>query len=247
MGLNTFILSQSGGSEGIGFAIPSNIVKAIFEQIRKDGHVHRGQVGIRAQSITPSLAQGLGLTRDTGVLVADVTPDGPADDAGVKIGDIILTMDGKPMENARQFEVNVYRHTVGQEIKLKVLRDTGELELLLEVTERDDDPQRFADLVDPEKNQVKRLGILCIEVNEKVAALLPDLRKPYGVVVAARIGAMANASDLQPGDVIHEINGAPISTIAALRETLDKAKADTPLVLQVERDGKLMYQVLELE
>src|SRR5262249_15457526 len=130
---------------------------------------------------------------------------------------------------------------------LTVQRDTQQLELLLEVTERDDDPLRFADLVDPEKNQVKRLGILCIEVNEKVSALLPDLRKKYGVVVAARVGSGSSAGDLQPGDVIHEINGAPISTIAALRDTLDRAKRDTPLVMQVERDGKMMYQVLELE
>jgi serine protease Do len=247
MGVNTFILSQSGGSEGIGFAIPSNIVKNVFDQIRKDGHVHRGQVGIHAQSITPGLAQGLGLLRDNGVLVADVTPDGPADDAGVKIGDIILAMDGKPMENARQFEVNVYRHSVGQKIKLTVLRDTGPLDLPVEVTETEDDPQRFADLVDPEKNQIKKLGILGIEVNEKVIELLPDLRKKYGVVVAARIASGLGVGDLQPGDVIHEINGAPISTIAALRDTLDKAKPDTPLVLQVERDGKLMYQVIDLE
>jgi serine protease Do len=247
MGVNTFILSQSGGSEGIGFAIPSNIVKSIFDQIRKDGHVHRGQVGIRAQSLTPALAQGLDLSRDSGVLVADVTPEGPADEGGVKVGDIILAMDGKPMENARQFEVNVYRHTLGQEIKLTVLRDNDALDLKVSVEERDDDPQRFADLVDPEKNQVKRLGILGIEVTQKVAALLPDLRKHYGIVVAARIASAAGVGDLQPGDVIHEINGAPISTIAALRETLDRAKPDTPLVLQVERDGKLMYQVLELE
>jgi serine protease Do len=246
MGVNTFILSQSGGSEGIGFAIPSNIVKNIFEQIRKDGHVHRAQLGIRAQSLTPSLAQGLGLPRDNGVLVSDVAPDSAAEEAGVKIGDIILALNQKPMENARQFEVNVYRQTVGQDVKLTVLRDDRELDLKVAVTERDDDPQRFADLVDPEKNQIKRLGILAIEIGPKILQLLPDLRKPYGVVVAARI-ASAPGGDLQPGDVIHEINGAPISTIVALRETLDNAKPDTPLVLQVERDAKMMYQVIELE
>jgi serine protease Do len=247
MGVNTFILSQSGGSEGIGFAIPSNIVKAVFDQIRKDGHVHRGQVGIRAQSLTPALAQGLGLARDNGVLVADVTPDGPADEAGIKIGDIILSLDGKPMENARQFEVNVYRHSVGQKIKLAVLRDNGQLDIPVEVTERDDDPQRFADLVDPEKNQIKRLGILGIEISKKIAELLPDMRKPYGVVVAARIASGPSPGDLQLGDIIHEINSTPISTIQALRQTLDTAKPDTPLVFQIERDGKMMYQVVELE
>ena len=103
------------------------------------------------------------------------------------------------------------------------------------------------DSVDPEKNQVRKLGILGIEVTKKVSELLPDLRKPYGVVIAARIASVPVAAELQPGDVIHEINGAPIATIDALREVLDKQKPDTPLVLQVERDGKMMYQVLELE
>jgi serine protease Do len=238
MGINTFILSQSGGSEGIGFAIPSNIVRTIFDQIRQDGHVHRGQVGIHAQSLTPDLAAGLGLTRETGVLVGDVTPDGPAEEAGVKIGDIILSLDGKPMENARQFEVV-------KTVKLTVERDGQQLTLEVAVVEQDDDPQRFADLVDPEKNQIKRLGILGIEISPKVADLLPDLRKPYGVVVAARIATAP--SDLQPGDVIHEINGTPVTTIAALRDAMDRHRPGTALVLQVERDGKLTYRTLDIE
>jgi S1-C subfamily serine protease len=127
-----------------------------------------------------------------------------------------------------------------------VLRDAEQLDLPVSVTERDDDPQRFADLVDPEKNQVRKLGILGIEVTPKVSALLPDLRKPYGVVVAARIAASPVAGELQPGDVIHEINGEPIATIVALREALDK-KADAAMVFQVERDGKMMYLVMEIE
>ena len=217
VGINTFILSQSGGSEGLGFAIPSNIVTSMFEQIRKEGHVHRGQMGVRAQSVTAALSSGLGLSRESGVLAADVAPDGPAEEAGLKIGDIILAMNGKPMENARQFDVNVYRHSVGDSIKLTVLRDAQQLELTVEVGERDDDPQRFADLVDPEKNQVRKLGILGVEITEKLSALLPELRKPYGVVVAARIGSGPVAAELQPGDIIHEINGAPIATIEALR------------------------------
>ena len=247
VGINTFILSQSGGSEGIGFAIPSNIVKTVFEQIRQDGHVHRGQVGVRAQTLTPALAQGLGIPRDSGVLVGDVTPAGPAEQAGLRIGDVILAMDGKPMENARQFEVNVYRHSVGDKLRLALLRGGRQLEMQVAVDEREDDPQRFADLVDAEKNQIRKLGILGIEITAKVSELLPDLRRPYGVVVAARIAGAPNAADLQPGDVIHGINGAPIATIAALRDLLEKQKADTQLVMQVERDGKMMYQVLELE
>jgi len=247
MGINTFILTQSGGSEGIGFAIPSNIVKNVFDQIVKDGHVHRGQIGIHAQTLTPELAAGLSLARDNGVLVGDVTPDGPADEAGVKIGDIVLALDGKPMENARQLEVNLYRHAIGQKVTLTIWRNDGQLEVPVAVIERDDDPQRFADLVDPEKNQVKRLGILGIEISKKVAELLPDLRKPYGVVVAAKIGGSPNGAALQPGDVIHEINGNPVTTIQALREAMDSQKPGVALVLQIERDGKLQYETVELE
>ena len=247
MGINTFILSQSGGSEGIGFAIPSNIVKNVFDQILKDGHVHRGQIGIHAQTLTPELAAGLSLMRNNGVLVGDVTPDGPADEAGVKVGDVVLALDGKPMENARQLEVNLYRQPIGQKIKLTLLRNDSELEVPVEVIERDDDPQRFADLVDPDKNQVKRLGILGIEIDKKVAALLSDLRKPYGIVVAAKVAGAPGASILQPGDVIHEINGGPITSIDALRKSLDAMRPGVAFVMQIERDGKLRYETMELE
>ncbi len=118
VGINTFILSQSGGSEGIGFAIPSNIVKTVYAQIRKEGHVHRGEIGISAQTITPALAKGLSLPRDWGVLVADVEPDGPAESAGVKVGDMILSVNGKPMENARQLQVDVYQRAMGDKLHL---------------------------------------------------------------------------------------------------------------------------------
>ncbi len=95
VGINTFILSESGGSEGLGFAIPSNIVSTVYTQLRKEGHVHRGKIGIYVQTITPAIAEGLGLTRDWGVLVGDVAPDGPADKAGVKVGDVVLTANGR--------------------------------------------------------------------------------------------------------------------------------------------------------
>lgn len=104
VGINTFILSESGGSEGLGFAIPSNMVTAVYTQLRKEGHVHRGKIGIYVQTITPALSEGLGLARDWGVLVGDVTPEGPADRAGVKPGDVVETLNGRTMRNARQLE-----------------------------------------------------------------------------------------------------------------------------------------------
>src|SRR5262245_30615806 len=113
MGINSFILTQSGGSEGIGFAAPSNIVRNVYEQIRRTGKVHRGAIGVSAQTVTPTLAAGLGLAQPWGAVLADVAPRGPAAAAGLAIGDVVLTLDGKPLENGRQLEVNLYRHAVG--------------------------------------------------------------------------------------------------------------------------------------
>jgi S1-C subfamily serine protease len=119
VGINTFILSQSGGNEGIGFAAPSNIVRNVFDQIRRTGKVRRGTIGVHAQTITPELAAGLGLTTDWGVILGDVLPGGPADRAGLREGDVVLTLNGKVMENARQMEVNLYRQVVDERLPVK--------------------------------------------------------------------------------------------------------------------------------
>ena len=248
MGINTFILSQSGGSEGIGFAIPSNIVKNVYTQIRKEGHVHRGQIGLYAQTITPALASGLGLTQDWGVLVGDVIPEGPADAAGVKVNDIILSLNGKPMENARQLEVNVYGQPANEKVKLELLRGTDKLTVDVPVAEGPHDPERFSDMVSPENNLIQRLGILCIPIDKKLAQMLPDLRNAYGLVVAAG-GArdLTTGTGLEVGDVIYSVNGTPMTTVEALRKKLDEFKPGDAPVFQIERSGRLLYVAIELE
>ncbi len=248
MGINTFILSQSGGSEGLGFAIPSNIVRSVYDQLRKEGHVHRGMIGLYAQTITPSLVKGLQLQRDWGVLVSDVLPGGPADTAGVKIGDIVLSLNGKAMENARQLDVNVYREAMHEKVRLELLRGTQRVSAEVPVIDVPGDPERFADMVTPAKNLVQRLGVLGIGIDKEIAAMVPDLRNPYGVIVAAgRAIDVSSGTGLKPGDVIYSVDGQPIRTVVDLRQKLEPMKTgDTP-VLQIERSGHMMFVTAEVQ
>jgi len=249
VGINTFILSQSGGSEGIGFAIPSNMVNIVYDQLRREGHVHRGRIGIAVQTITPTISQGLELPRDWGVLVGDVTPDGPADKAGVKIGDLVLTLNGRTMRTARQLESYIYRSPMKGKITLEVQRGSDQLTITVPVIDSVDDPQRFADMVNPEDNLVRQLSILAIGIDKDLAAMLPGLRNSYGVVVAAGSTStdLTSGTGLQPGDVIYSVNGSPVSSVEALRKKLDRYKSGDSVVTQIERSGHLLYVPVELE
>jgi serine protease Do len=246
VGINTLIMSQSGGSEGIGFALPSNIVKTIYDQLRTDGHVHRGRIGIHAQNITPGLSQGLKLPRQTGVILADVDPDGPGDKAGLKVGDIVIALDGRPIDNSRQLEVRIYNQLVRHKVTVGVLRDGKPLSFTVPVVERVDDPFRFADLVDPTKNQVSKLGILAIPVTDELAEMLPDLRYPHGLIVAAR-SSEAAANGLKPGDVIFSLNRIPLVSVAELQASLEQMKPGDAAVLQVQRSDRLMYLLVDID
>ncbi len=241
VGINTLIASHAGGSEGIGFAAPSNIVRTVFEQIRARGRVHRGSIGVRAQTVTPVLATGLGLAQDWGVVAADVTPEGPAERAGLHVGDLVLTLNGKILENGRQFDVNVYRRAVGDTVKLDIQRGSQKLAIEVNVVERTEDPGRFEVLVTPDKNLVPRLGILAIELDSDVRALLPKLRGEDGVVVAALTGGGSLEDGPQPEDVIYAFNGVTIRSLAELRTAAEKLKSGDPVVLQVERKGHLLF------
>ena len=246
VGINTFIYSQSGGSEGIGFAAPSNIVRNVFDQIRRTGRVHRGEIGVRVQTVTPALAAGLGLRQDWGVVLSDVPPDGAAARAGLRIGDLVVKLDGKVMENARQLEVDLYPRMPGGSVTLEVLRGAERLTYVVTVVERLGDPERFADRVSPERNSVARLGVLALDLDETVAQMLPPLRARAGVVVATADGR-TGPDPLLPGDVIYSVNQEPVSGVESLRQALDRVRSGGPVVLEVERGGELRFLILEPE
>lgn len=248
VGINTFILSQSGGSEGIGFAAPSNIARAVFMQLRKSGQVRRGGIDVYAQSISPELAEGLNLANDWGVILGDVFPGGSAARAGLKEGDVILTLNGKVVENARQLEVNIYRYAIGEQVSLEVLRGTEKVKVDVAVAARDPDPERFSASVSVEKNRVQRFGILGITLDPKIAQQLPPLRKHAGVLVAARVStAFPGEEQLLPGDVIYAVGRSSVTDLESLRSLVSGLDGSRPAVVQLERQGKVRYLPVWLE
>jgi serine protease Do len=247
VGVNTLILSQSGGNEGIGFAAPANIVRAIFDQIRSTGRVRRGEIGARTQTLTPVLAEALGLAHRDGVVVSDVHPQGPAAAAGLQIGDVVLALDGKPMENARQLLVNLYPRPPGTSVRLDVLRGSRALSVTPTIRERRGDPASIARLVTPEKNLIAELGVLVLDLDERVRPLLPPLRASAGVVVAGGSADVPFGSDpLLPGDVIYAGNGKQLTSIAGLKSLLSGMAPGQPLAFQVERAGELRFVAVEV-
>jgi serine protease Do len=248
VGINTFILSESGGSQGLGFAIPSTVVEFAYAQLRRYGHLHRSLIGAEMQDITPGLAAGLKLAREEGVIVSDVVPDGPADKAGLKIGDIVLSLDSRAIGSVPLASMIISTRPGDATIDAEVLRGTERVNLRIPVIEEHSQADESLDLSDPSKALVARLGIFGVEINDQLAEQLPGLRIPSGVIVAAMAASLLEVeTDLKAGDIIHALNGQKIETLDELRAALKAMPTGAPGVLQVERDQKLMYITFEMD
>jgi serine protease Do len=240
-GINTMIYSESGGNEGIGFAIPANLAKEMYERLRTNPRIRRGVIGVIPETITQRLGTALGLDRDSGVILSDVAPHGPADAAGLQTGDVVLTVDGKPMSEARDFTLAVFERAPGGTLKLEIQRGKQTLAKNVAIIERDSTPSRLEDQADYATALVRQLGILAVTVDEKVTPILPNLRRLSGVAVAAVPAEYAGLNPgLTAGDVIYELNNRRLATVADLRDAL-KDKSGQPIAMLVERQGQLVY------
>ena len=192
VGVNTFILSQSGGNEGLGFAIPSATVRTAFRQLKQFGQLRRQEIGMSLQTITPTMAAALGLVRNYGVIVSDVWPGGPAAAAGLEVGDILVSVDGQVADNLPTVSYNFRLRDSTENVQLVVLRGGTEKRLSIAPVEQRSEFDSLFAMADPEKSLVTELGILGVEIDRRIAATAKQLRDPYGIIVVARAAGSAS-------------------------------------------------------
>ncbi len=252
IGVNTAIFSQTGGSVGIGFAIPASLARNVTESLRQFGEVRRGWLGVRIQTVTEELAESrLQLPEATGALVASVTPGGPAEAAGIKPGDVVLTFDGREVENMRRLPRMVAETAIGKDVEVVVWRNGERRTLKVELGQLDDTVLARASAVE-EPEELDQIGDLGLSV----ARLSPELRQRYelpqesGGVVITEVDQSGSAAEkgLQPGDVILEVDQESVSTPADVAERIRKARDDgyNVVTLLIQREGGQQWFALRL-
>ena len=249
VGINTFILSDSGGSQGLGFAIPSALVGMAYSKLRRYGHLHRGEIGILLQTITPTLAAGLELPQDYGAMISDVQPGSPAAAAGLRIADVVVAVDGEPIASVPRLGFLLFTRSAGDVVRFTVKRADGMYTADVTVVERAHDFDRLTDRIDPARSLVPQLGILAVDLTPDTGAMMPAVRVPCGVIVVGRTPDTAESADsgLAAGDTIYAINRTAIASVAELREAVAALAPHAPVVLQIERSGQIVFLAFELD
>lgn len=234
VGINTAIASRSGGYQGIGFAIPINMAKNVRDQLLNDGKVHRGFLGILIQPFTPDLAKSFGLAGTKGVLIGDVTEDSPASKAGLKSGDVIVELNGRPVERAGAFRNHVAMFTPGTDVTLTVLRDGQHKKITVKLGELPS-KQELARNGSPQEESVDSLGLAVQALTPELAERLGYSDQEKGVVVSkvAR-GSLAGLAGMRPGVLIVEVNRQQVETVEAFKQALDKSRESGVLLLMVK-------------
>jgi serine protease Do len=246
IGINTFIIGGSGRNQGLGFAVPAAVVRYVYEQLRSHGVVRQSLVGVLAQTITPTLAQGLGLSRGYGIMISDVLPGSQAEDAGLRPQDIVTSVDGASVSALPYAAALMYLHDPTVPFDVTVLRGQQTLQFQVPAVEVDD--RAYGDIsIDPHESLISELGIFGKTVNPTLA-LQNGLRSKTGIyVVATTAGDEHSGAGLAPGDVIASLNGVPILGMHELRRALDELTGSKPAIVQIERRGRFLYIERELE
>ena len=248
IGINTLMLSEGGGSEGLGFAIPAAIVNFDYRNLRKSGHVQRVAIGARMQNITPTLAGGLGLARSWGAMISDIAAGGAAEAAGLQVDDIVLAIDGRPILGLPDFMTALYLHPADQVLKIDVLRGVNPVSFNVSVKVYHENIDDLADIPGLQKSLVRKLNIFVTDLDVEVRPLLYGTRSDSGVVVVAQTsGPNAVDTGLETGDIIRAIDRTALQTTSQFETLVRNLRSGDPVVLQVERKGKLQYLAFEME
>jgi serine protease Do len=244
VGINSAIYSRSGGNIGIGFASPINIAKDLLPDLESHGRVTRGWLGVLIQKVTPEIAESLGLRDTSGALVADVTKGGPAKEAGIQVGDVIVEFDGSAVKESVDLPLLVARTAVGKTVTVKVLRGNGEKAIEVKVQQLQEDDVEVSRGPDTAED----FGLAVQDLTPQVAESLGIDSSTQGVVVASVVpGGPADEAQIRRGDVILEVNRRPVGDSAAFRSAVGAtAKAKSLLVL-VKRGDNAIFLALKRE
>ncbi len=250
IGINTAIFSQSGGYMGIGFAVPSNMVRSVMEQLIKGGKVVRGYLGVSIQELTRDLAKQFGVAEAKGVLISDVLADSPAKRAKLERGDVIVEFDGRAVENPTQFRNLVAQTPIGKKVRVKLLRGGKERDLDVTIAEQ---PKTMAQPESPgdESGETRSAGAFAgMDVRE----LTPEMARRFNLprdgqsgVIVARIadGSPAAEAGLQVGDLVTEINRKPITGMRDFQNVTGSLAAKEPALVLVVRNGRNLYLTIK--
>jgi serine protease Do len=248
IGINTLMLSEGGGSEGLGFAIPAAIVNFDYRNLRKSGHVQRVAIGVRTQNITPTLAAGLSLARSWGAIISDIAAGGAAEAAGLQVDDIVVAIDGRPILGLPDFMTALYLHPPDQVLKIDVLRGVNQRSFNVSVKVYHENIDDFGDIPDLHKSLIRKLNIFVTDLDDKVKPLLYGTRSDSGVVVVAQTGGPNGVNTgLETGDIIRAVDRTALQTTSQFEILVRNLRSGDPVVLQVERKGKLQYLAFEME
>jgi serine protease Do len=223
------------------------VVELVYQKIRETGWFPKGTLGVRAQTVTPTMARALGLPQDWGVVLSDVVPGGPGSEAGLQQGDIAVAVDGESVDNQLAFYWRIYQKPLGSPVQLDVVRNGRRVPVTARVRERPGDAFQPQSAISPERNLLLRLGIMGIDLSELAREVRLGTRRPEGVaVLMAAATADRGGVGLKPGDVVYEVNGRPVPGMEMLRTIMDALPPGSPVTLLVEREGTLFYLTFEV-